>query len=245
MTPTPVGMRCPECARQRTKVKTMRTITHHGYDVTKALIVINVVAFLASGPSALTISGVPTTSKLVNDGFLSGPLINVSHQYYRLLTSGFLHENFIHIGFNMYMLYVLGRMLEPAIGRARFLALYFTALLAGSFGVLLLTPSAQSLGASGAIFGLLGAAYIEMRARGIDPWRSGILPTILINLVISFTLPHISYGAHIGGLIAGGLAALAFQAADRRRMPALGYTLCGLLAAASVFGAIAVAASPI
>ncbi len=221
----------------------MRSIANRGYDATKVLIGINVVAFLASGPCALTLSGVPSSSKLVNDGLLYGPSIRFSHQYYRLVTSGFLHENFLHIGFNMYMLYVLGRMLEPAIGRARFLALYFTALLAGSLGALIVTPNSPSLGASGAIFGLLGVAYIEMRARGIDPWRSGILPTILINLVISFSIPNISYGAHIGGLIAGGLAALAFQAADRRRMPVLGYALCGALAVASVVGAIAAAAT--
>ena len=223
----------------------MRSIANHGYEATQVLIGINIVAFLASGPSALTFSGVPVGSTLVNDGFLSGPTISISHQYYRLLTSGFLHENFIHIGFNMYMLYVLGRMLEPGIGRLRFLTIYFTALLAGSFGVLLLTPNAQSIGASGAIFGLLGAAYIEMRARGIDPWRSGIVPTILINLVISFSIPGISYGAHVGGLVAGGVAAMAFQAADRRGARALGYVLCGLLAAGSVLGAIVVASSPV
>jgi membrane associated rhomboid family serine protease len=244
MTPTSVGMRCPECSRQRTQVKTMASISAgHGWEATQALIAINVVAFLASGPSALTLSGTPVTSKLVNDGLLDAIPISFSHQYYRLLTAGFLHENFLHIGFNMYLLYVLGRMLEPAIGHVRFLTIYFVALLAGSLGALIATPNSPSLGASGAIFGLLGAAYFEMRRRGIDPVRSGIVPTIVLNLVLSFTIPNISVGAHIGGLIAGGLAILAFHASDRRRIPALAYAACGVLAAGSVAGAIILSAS--
>ena len=244
MTPTSVGMRCPECSRQRTPVKTMRTISAgHGWEVTQALIAINVVAFFASGPSALTISGSPVTSKLVSDGLLYAPSISISHQYYRLVTAGFLHENFLHIGFNTYLLYVLGRMLEPAIGHVRFVTIYFVALLAGSLGALIATPDSPSLGASGAIFGLLGAAYFEMRRRGSDPVRSGIVPTIVLNLVLSISLPNISVGAHIGGLIAGGLAILAFHAGDRRKAPALAYAACGVLAVGSVVGAIAVASS--
>ena len=132
MTPTPVGMRCPECSRARTTVKTMRSVkAGHGWEATQALIAINVIAFLAEGTSAFTISGVPGSSKLVQDGYLAAPYISVNHDYYRLVTSAFLHENFLHIGFNMYLLYVLGRMLEPAIGHLRFLTIYFVAMLAG------------------------------------------------------------------------------------------------------------------
>jgi len=244
MTPTPVGMRCPECSRARTTVKTMRSVkAGHGWEATQALIAINVIAFLAEGTSAFTISGVPGSSKLVQDGYLAAPYISVNHDYYRLVTSAFLHENFLHIGFNMYLLYVLGRMLELAIGHLRFLTIYFVAMLAGSFGVFVFTPNAASLGASGAIFGLLGAAYFEMRRRGIDPVRSGIVPTIILNLVISFTIPNISYGDHIGGLIGGGLAILAFHAADRRRVPAVAYAACGLIAVASVAAAIGLAST--
>jgi membrane associated rhomboid family serine protease len=108
---------------------------------------------------------------------------------------------------------------------------------------LVVTPHGASLGASGAIFGLLGAAYFEMRRRGIDPVRSGIVPTILLNLVISFTIPNISIGAHIGGLIGGALAILAFHAADRRRAPALAYAACAVIAVASIAGSIALASS--
>jgi membrane associated rhomboid family serine protease len=244
MTTTPVGMRCPECSRARTSVKTMRSISAgHGWEATQALIAINVVAFLAEGSSAYTISGQPFSSKLVSDGLLYAPYISINHDYYRLLTSAFLHENFLHIAFNMYLLYVLGRMLEPAIGHLRFLTIYFVALFAGSLGVFVVSPHQGSLGASGAIFGLLGAAYFEMRRRGIDPVRSGIVPTILLNLVISLTLPNISIGAHIGGLIGGALAILAFHAGDRRRAPALAYAACAVIAVASIAGAIALASS--
>ena len=116
----------------------------------------------------------------------------------------------------MYLLYLLGMMLEPAIGSVRFAVIYFTALLAGSFGVVFATDTA-SLGASGAIFGLMGAAVVELRARGISVQESGIGGLIVINLILSFTLANISVGAHIGGLIGGFLAGLAIRAADDRQ----------------------------
>jgi membrane associated rhomboid family serine protease len=163
----------------------------------------------------------------------------VQHQYWRLVSSGFLHENFVHIGFNMYLLYLLGLMLEPAIGSLRFGVIYATALLAGSFGALFAT-AAPSLGASGAIFGLMGAAAIELRARRLSVMESGIGGLIIINLIFSFSFANISVGAHIGGLIGGTLAALAIRTADDRRVPALGYVACLLLSVASVVGALAV-----
>ncbi len=97
----------------------------------------------------------------------------MEHQYWRLVTSGFLHENLLHIAFNMYLLYLLGMMLEPALGSVKFAAIYFTSLLAGSFGALFAT-GAPSLGASGAVFGLMGAAVIELRARRMSVMESGI-----------------------------------------------------------------------
>ncbi len=137
------------------------------------------------------------------------------------MSSAFLHENFIHIGFNMYLLYVLGMMLEPAIGSVRFATIYCTSLLVGSFGVVFATNTA-SLGASGAVFGLMGAAVVELRARNISVMQSGIGGLIIINLVLSFSLANISVGAHIGGLLGGALAGLAIRTADARRVPALG-----------------------
>src|SRR4051794_6784347 len=173
MTPTPVGMRCPECARQRTKTRNLAAPSG-GTEVTVALIAINVIAFLAELTSGAGGGFNNPAGSVVDRGDLFGPSISADHQYYRLITSGFLHAGFLHIAFNMYLLWILGRLLEPAIGGLRFAAIYFTSLLAGSFGALLVDPDVHSLGASGAVFGLMGAAFVELRARGFDPLRSGI-----------------------------------------------------------------------
>jgi membrane associated rhomboid family serine protease len=237
MTSTPVGMRCPECSRQRTRVMRMRDMATVPR-VTYALIAINVVAFLTE-QGQFTIYGTSIHGKVIEEGVLYRAGI-AEHQYWRLVTSAFLHENLLHIGFNMYLLYLLGMMLEPAIGSLRFAVIYFTALLAGSFGVVIAT-AAPSLGASGAVFGLMGAAVVELRARGIGVMESGIGGLIVLNLVLSFTLANISVGAHIGGLIGGALAGLAIRTADDRGVGALGLIACAALSAGAVAGAIAIA----
>ncbi|HWX98084.1 MAG TPA: rhomboid family intramembrane serine protease [Solirubrobacteraceae bacterium] len=238
MTTTPVGMRCPECAKQKTKVMRARDMARKPR-VTYALIAINVIVFLAE-QGQFTIFGTSIHGTVVNEGFLDRYHIAVEHQYWRLITSGFIHENLLHIGFNMYLLYLLGLMLEPAIGSLRFAAIYFTALLTGSFGVVLAT-AAPSLGASGAVFGLMGAAVVELRARRISIMESGIGGLIVINLILSFSLANISVGAHVGGLIGGAVAALAIRTADERNARALGLVACLLLSAAAVAASIAVA----
>jgi membrane associated rhomboid family serine protease len=239
MTTTQVGMRCPECASQRTRVVRMRD-TAAVPRVTYALIAINAIAFLTE-KGQFTISG-SAYGTVVEEGFLYRAAISEAHQYYRLLTSAFLHVDLLHIGFNMYLLYLLGMMLEPAIGSVRFAAIYFTALLAGSCGALVAT-AAPSLGASGAIFGLMGAAAVELRARGRSVMESGIGMLIIVNLVISFTLPGISVGAHIGGLIGGALAGLSFRLTEGRRSLALGLAACLVLCVVAVVGALAAAQS--
>jgi membrane associated rhomboid family serine protease len=238
MTPTPVGMRCPECSRQRTRVMTMRNMAKVPR-VTYALIAINIVAFLTE-QGQFTLFGSNIHGTVIDEGVIDRFDVSVNHQYWRLISSAFLHENFIHIGFNMYLLYLLGLMLEPAIGSVRFGVIYFTALLAGSFGALLAT-AAPSLGASGAIFGLMGAAVVELRSRNLSVMESGIGGLILINLVLSFSLANISVGAHVGGLIGGFLAGYAIRSADARKLPALGLLACLLLGVAAVAGALAVA----
>ena len=116
---------------------------------------------------------------------------------------------------------------------------------AGSFGALLWEPNAATAGASGAIFGLMGAAVIIMRDRGINPMESGIGLWIGLNLLITFTVPNISIGGHIGGLIGGGLAALMlFDLGDQVRLPqSAAPLLCGVLGVVAVAGSIAVAGS--
>jgi membrane associated rhomboid family serine protease len=243
MTTTPVGMRCPECSRQRTPVKTLRN-TIRRPEVTFALIAINVVAFVAEGN--ITISGQPT-NKVYEEGALFGsirgiPTLGVAHgQWWRIISSGFLHENLIHIGFNMYVLYILGQMLEPVLGRLRFATIYGVSLLTGSLGALLVTPHSPTVGASGAVFGLMGAAAVEMRSRQIPLMQSGVGGLILINLVISFTLPGISWGGHVGGLIGGALSAVVISWGARYRQQALALAGCVVIGLAALGGSIAVA----
>jgi membrane associated rhomboid family serine protease len=253
MTPTPVGMRCPECSRQRTRVQRLRTVASVPR-VTYALIAINVIVFLTEGSDVFTLglsSGSGPTGAVVRKGALLGSSAfpglageGVAHgQIWRLATSGFLHENLLHIGFNMWVLYVLGRMLEPALGQVRFGVIYGVALLAGSLGALLVSPHELTLGASGAVFGLMGAAAVELRARRIPIMQSGVGGLILINLIISFSLSGISWGGHVGGLIGGALAAQAFLIGPPRRARLLGYCACAAIALGAVGGSIATAHS--
>ena len=136
-------------------------------------------------------------------------------------------------------------MLEPAIGRLRFGLIYFVSLLCGLFGALLLEPDGLTVGASGAIFGLMAAAAVVARNRGLSLMESGLGIWIVLNLVITFTVPNISIGGHIGGLIGGGLAAiLLFDLGDQVRLPqAAAPLLQGALGVVAIAGSIAVAGS--
>src|SRR3712207_3923069 len=181
MTPTPVGMSCPECSRQKTEVHTLQNINAGGDSVTRVLIAMCVIAFLAVVSSGAQLFGRPA-GRVYEEGALYGPFVSELQEYWRLVTSGFLHAGFIHLGFNMYLLWSLGQMLEPVLGRVRFIALYFVSLLGGALGALLLNPDSPTVGASGAVFGLMAAAFLEQRARGIDPMQTGIGGLILLNL---------------------------------------------------------------
>ena len=241
MTPTPVGMRCPDCAKQRTKVRTARTLSgSDGPMLTHVLIVMNVIVYLAEGSTGASLSAQGGGSVLTN-GWLFGPDIHISHQYWRLVTSGFLHDGFAHILFNMIFLYIMGPMLEQVIGRLYFGVVYFTSLLAGSFGALLFQPNVPTLGASGAAFGVLGALMVVAHARRISIWQSGLGITLLINVAFSLSFKNISIGGHLGGLVGGALAGyLIMQFAERRNQRNLALAGCALVAAISVGAAIAV-----
>jgi membrane associated rhomboid family serine protease len=249
MTPTPVGMRCPECSRQKTPVRTLRNI-YAEPTVTYVLIGINVLMYIGMMLSGARGGPVFDDLSLIAIGAdEQGQLIGVSQgDYWRLITGGFLHSvSPIHILLNMYALYVLGTMLEPVMGNVRFVALYFASLLAGSLGALAFAePNRATVGASGAVFGLMAAAFVFQRSRGIDPWRSGLGAVILINLAFPFFAPglNISIGGHVGGLIGGGIAALAMdRLGAMRRGDLLPVAACVLIGAVSVAGAIAVASS--
>ncbi len=240
MTPTPVGMRCPECARERTKVKTIRNVPSTPV-VTQALIVLNVLVFIAE-----TVAGAPFGGGGGGDvyikGALFGPAIAHQHEYWRIFTSGFLHDGLLHVVVNMVSLWFVGQMLEPAVGRVNFAAIYFTSLLAGSFGALLFQPLAITVGASGAIFGIFGALIVVARARGIPIWQSGLGVVLVINLLFSVSFRGISIGGHLGGLIAGLICGwLVVEFAERRRQPAVALLGCAAIAIGCAFAAAAVA----
>jgi membrane associated rhomboid family serine protease len=215
MTSTPVGMRCPECARDRTRVhRSPSGVVTGAAPVTYALIAINVIAYLAElgGGGANPVDG--GGSVMVDFG-LFGPAVE-DGEWYRIVTGGFLHAGLLHLGFNMFALYFLGVLLEPGIGSWRFAGVYFVSLLGGAFGALLLDPTELTVGASGAVFGLFAAAFIVARNRGMDELASQIGFFIVINLVFTFSIPNISIGGHLGGLAAGALAAMAIAAGERR-----------------------------
>jgi membrane associated rhomboid family serine protease len=241
MTPTPVGMRCPECAGRTTPVQRLPAgIGRGAAPATLALIAINVAFFLAeigSGGSFGFTGGGSVFRHLA----LYGPKV-ADGEWWRIVTGGFLHAGLLHIGFNMFALYILGNLLEPGIGTARFLGVYFVSLLAGSFGALLLTPNTPTVGASGAIFGLMSASFLIARRRGLEQLASQLGFYVILNLAFTFGVKGISVGGHIGGLVGGALAALAIIAAERRARPELleGAAMLALSAVA-VGGALAVA----
>jgi len=206
---------------------------------TYALIAINIIAFIAAigGGASVTSGG----GSLFFDGALNGPKV-AEVEWYRIVTSGFLHAGLFHIAFNMVALYFLGSLLEPGIGTPRFLAVYFVSLLAGSFGALLLSPDSFTVGASGAVFGLMSAAFIVARHRGLEQIAGQIGIFIILNIVFTFGAAHISAGGHFGGLIGGAICALIIVFAERRARRPVELEVLGMLALAaiSVVGAIAV-----
>jgi membrane associated rhomboid family serine protease len=228
----PVGSHCLDCAKAsrpdvatRAKYWSARQATL----VTYALIAINVAVFIyvtAGAPdSMLGDSSAPGYIKLG----LAKPLLTGHHGYpsipdglpgewYRLISSGFLHYGLIHLAFNMYALYMLGQTLEPSLGRVRFALVYFASMLGGSAGALLLQPNQLHGGASGAVFGLFGMITVGYIMRGINPLTTSLGGVLLINVLLSFR-SGISFGGHLGGAVAGALCALAVVAPAHRAVP--------------------------
>lgn len=242
MTPTSVGMRCPECSRERTRVQRIPSRAAVGVPVvTRALIVLNVLVFIGETATGAPLGGGGGGSVWTH-GLLYGPSITQAHQYYRLLTAGFLHDGLFHILINMVSLYWVGMVLEPAVGSVYFSAIYFASLFAGSFGALLFSPAIETVGASGAIFGIFGALIVIAHRRGIPIWQTGLGFVLVLNLVISVSFRGISLGAHLGGLAAGLIAGwMVVEWGEMRRRRSLVLIGCFALALASIVGAIAVA----
>jgi membrane associated rhomboid family serine protease len=211
--------------------------------VTKAIIWLNVGVFLLTAASAggggLGGQGV---SELQRRLALDGPDIH-SGELYRLLTSGFIHYGIFHIGFNMVLLYRFGEILEAALGGIRFASLYVAALLSGSFGALVLSPHALTGGASGAVFGIFGAVAIGLHQRGVDVWQSGVGGLIVVNLVLSFVIPGIAIGGHLGGLAGGFLVgAFMLRVPTTRRSVIDGALVAGIVSTLAVAGSLWAAA---
>lgn len=269
MTPAPVGLRCPEHSGkpqgvQRVVRPAQRAVTGVGSRrmnaVTLTLIGINVFVYLAELAAGGTIDG--TNNWIYNHGalFMSGAyvqggigilpahaiapgfhLIGVAHgEWWRLIAAAFLHYGPLHLAINMYSLYFAGTLLENVIGRWRFALLYLASGIAGSAGALLLSPNSQTAGASGAIFGILGALFVLERNRHISTGGQ-IAMLIVLNLVLSFALAGISIGGHIGGLIGGAAAMFAIQFADRKGLPRWSaYVICAVIGVAAIAAAIAI-----
>jgi len=184
------------------------------------------------------ITGAQLTSSIPSLGNVQ--LIGLQHgEWYRLITAAFLHYGPIHLGMNMLALWWLGQPVEAALGRARFALIYFVAGLAGSAGALILSPNSVTVGASGAIFGVLGALFVlEYHATGRLMGQAMTL--IVINIGFSFAVPNISIGGHLGGLAAGALSAVAFIS-FRQYLPAVGRPALVRGAFVVLLGVIAVA----
>ena len=210
--------------------------------VTFALIGICVLAFIASGMGS-------ASSAIYNDGSLLGIGITEARQligvhegeYWRLLTGAFLHGSILHIAFNMYLLYILGRMFEPRWGSGRFAGIFFAGLFCGSLGALIQTTITPTVGASGAVFALMGAALVQLHADGEDPWRSDIGILVLINLALGFVLSNVSVGGHVGGLVGGAALMFAIRFADQRRLPPWSaYGICVVVGLIAIVVSIAI-----
>jgi membrane associated rhomboid family serine protease len=192
---------------------------------TRSLIAINVAVFfwIASGGTSGVVSGSQINIRQYNMALRKDFLAD--GEWYRLITSGFLHFGVFHILMNMILLFQLGRLLEPALGSARFVLLYFAALLGGSVGSIIVSPDSLAGGASGAVFGLMAAASVALHQRGINPFQTGIGAILLLNLLITFTIPGISIGGHLGGAIVGGAVGYCMlQPQWRRAMPWISWT---------------------
>ena len=147
-----------------------------------------------------------TQDFITNMGRLYGPFVQ-NGEYWRIITSGFLHGSIIHIAFNMYLLFMMGPELESNLGSRRFFLMYFGALLGGSLAVLSFGFSQPTLGASGAVLGLAGAMFVVLWGRGISVKDSPVFGLVVINLLLPLLIPGISFWGHFGGVVAGGLMA--------------------------------------
>jgi membrane associated rhomboid family serine protease len=217
MHPAPVGYQCPECVAEARRTApsrraSPRTLAGRAGVLTKGLLIVNVAMFLVEallGGSGSLFRG-PDVRTLFELGAMYPPAIALGDQYWRLITPVFLHAGLIHLAFNSYALYLLGFLVEEAFGKVRFVIIYFGAGVLASVTSFTLGPVQQvGVGASGAIFGLLGAWVAFNYRRRTSPMASANLRWALmligLNVVLGFSIPGIDWRAHFGGLVAGAV----------------------------------------
>jgi len=218
MTFGPVGIRCPEHAgRAQGAAKVVKGVQRRATSVglvAKCLIGINVAVYLLQLAQGASLTA--STGSIYQNGVLFGPLV-ADGEWWRLLSAAFLHYGPVHLAMNMLVLYLFGPALESVLGPARFLLLYLAAGLAGSAGALLMSPEAATVGASGAIYGLFGAILLLER-QGTYVFGGSVLPLLVVNIAITFVVPGISIGGHLGGLAGGALAILVLSRFGQRRV---------------------------
>jgi membrane associated rhomboid family serine protease len=209
----PVGIRCPDHsgqpqgAQRVTQGLRRASFEGSGAIVTQILIGINVAIYALELVAGGEVNG--TGNEIYTNGVLFGPFV-AEGDWWRLFTSMFLHYGPIHLAFNMLGLWWFGSAIEQVLGRGRFLLLYVVSGLAGSAGALLFSPDSATVGASGALFGILGAALVLER-QGNHVFGGGALGIVALNLVFTFAIPGISIGGHLGGLAGGALGMLALS----------------------------------
>ncbi|MBH02216.1 MAG: rhomboid family intramembrane serine protease [Acidimicrobiaceae bacterium] len=194
---------------------------------TRSLIAVNLLAFFAalfkggslgSGGGDITIDFGLVGYGRVLSAFSIDYVGIAEGEWWRMFTGGFLHAGVIHLAFNMFLLWMLGSQLERLLGTTSYLILYFGSLLSGALGVMLLDPLALTVGASGAVFGLMGATVIYQFRRGASPWSNGIGSLLVINLIFTFARPNISVGGHLGGLLGGLLIGWLIDELNKKRI---------------------------
>ena len=251
-----VGFHCPACVASRSTQRFsprsapsaggLSVPARSGRDATTVLIGLNLAGFvlmvLAGGTGTRLYDRFASGGGGItgDHGLLGGwapyvgmdPVVGVSAgEWWRLVTGGFLHGGLLHLVFNMFLLWMLGQQLEHLHRPVRYVGLYLGSLTAGSLGVMLMDPMALTVGASGAVFGLMAATVVHQLHRGVNPWHTGLGGLVVVNLFFTFGRPGISIGGHLGGLVGGAVLAWLLDVCDRRRFPRLAGTsvLYGLL----------------
>ncbi len=235
-----VGSHCLDCVKEGrtpTTQRLQRQLRGANLIATKAIIAINVVAFVLISVRDHRADGLGSTSANLA---LFGPSVHQG-EWWRLFTTSIVHYGFFHLLFNMLLLWVIGQLLEPGAGPLRFTTIYVVSVLAGSAGSLIATPHAIAGGASGGVMGLAAAAYLVLRRQGLSFWNTGFGPLIIFVLLEPLLIANIGYGAHIGGLIGGALATESMMAARKAGRPALGLVGAAFVGVAAVLLSFAVA----